>query len=80
MDTVIVCTVLLVFITLCTVVKIALLVKHLTLYEENGLLATEFNVDEIFFTHTIHSQGSHSSWKTWKNDNSFSSPGKILEF
>ena len=25
-------------------------------------------------------QGSHSSWKTWKNDNSFSSPGKILEF
>ena len=25
-------------------------------------------------------QGSHSSWKTWKNDNSFSSPGKVLEF
>ena len=24
--------------------------------------------------------GSHSSWKTWKNDNSFSSPGKVLEF
>ena len=25
-------------------------------------------------------RGSHSSWKTWKNDNSFSSPGKVLEF
>ena len=25
-------------------------------------------------------QGSHSSWKTWKNDNSFPSPGKVLEF
>ena len=25
-------------------------------------------------------QGSHGSWKTWKNDNSFSSPGKVLEF
>ena len=25
-------------------------------------------------------QGSDSSRKTWKNDNSFSSPGKVLEF
>ena len=29
---------------------------------------------------SIDLQGSHSSWKTWKNDNSFSSPGKVLEF
>ena len=25
-------------------------------------------------------QRSHSPWKTWKNDNCFSSPGKVLEF
>ena len=25
-------------------------------------------------------QGSHSSWKTLKNDKSFSSPGKVLKF
>ena len=25
-------------------------------------------------------QGSHSSWKIWKNYNSFASPGKVLEF
>ena len=25
-------------------------------------------------------QGSHSSWKTWKNDNSFPVHGKVLEF
>ena len=30
------------------------------------------------FSH-LH-RGSHSSWKTWKNDNSLSSPGKVLEF
>ena len=45
---------------------------------------------EIFFDYVIlhghihqyfiYIQGSHSSWKTWKNDNSFSSPGKVLEF
>ena len=27
-----------------------------------------------------NTQGSHSYWKTWKNDNSFSSPRKVLEF
>ena len=26
------------------------------------------------------SQGSHSTWKTWKNDKSFSSHGNIMEF
>ena len=30
-------------------------------------------------SHLCILQGSHSSWKTWKNDNSFSSPGKVLE-
>ena len=37
---------------------------------------------DIHFMHVYlcQTQGSHSSWKTWKNDNSFSSPGKVLEF
>ena len=35
----------------------------------------------LLYVHVSNSnQGSHSSWKTWKNDNSFSSPGKVLEF
>ena len=46
---------------------------------QNRYFAKRKKINGITFCHNPF-QGSHSSWKTWKNDNSFSSPGEVLKF
>ena len=41
---------------------------------------TKHSNTEIKDDNEKRTQGSHSTWKTLKNDNSFSSHGKVMEF
>ena len=43
-----------------------------------GILENDINPHD--FHVGIWLQGSHSDWKTWKNEKAFSSQGKVREF
>ena len=55
--------------------KIASLQKTL----DDSVPAAELDLQNRF-VQILQVQGSHSTWKTWKNDSNFSSHGNIMEF